>query len=154
MLQWTFMPISVAFWQGLHLLASSDPALKRGAVQIVVLLTGFCVKPEQIIGKWELPKCVSQLLINQTRKDLGVRHGSNLGMLHLKHHMEEVKVSHAQEAPHPDRRRKRSFFLKSEKGETKPQFKTESLCSPPPLSKHEAILKSTPLINKQCLYAY
>lgn len=85
------MPISVAFWQGLHLLASSDPALKRGAVQIVVLLTGFCVKPEQIIGKRELPKCVSQLLINQTRKDLSggsrVHHGSNLGMLHLKHHI-------------------------------------------------------------------
>lgn len=152
------MPISVAFWQGLHLLASSDPALKRGAVQIVVLLTRFCVKPEQIIGKWELPKCVSQLLINPTRKDLGgwsrVRHGSNLGMLHLKCHMEEVKVSHPQEAQHPDRRCKRSFFLKSAKGETKPQFKTESLGSPPPLSKHEAILKSTPLINKQCLYAY
>jgi hypothetical protein len=45
------MPISVVLWQGLPVLAFSDPALKRGAVQIVVLLTGFCVKPEEIIGE-------------------------------------------------------------------------------------------------------
>lgn len=39
------------FWQGLHLLAFSALALKRGAFQIVVLLTGFCVKREKTIGK-------------------------------------------------------------------------------------------------------
>lgn len=73
------------------------PSTKRGTVQIVVLLTGFCVKLEKIIGKWKLPKCVSQLLINQARKDLSdsscVRHHSNLGMLYFKYCIKEIKVS-------------------------------------------------------------
>lgn len=151
------MPISVVFWQGLHLLAFSDPALKRGAVQIVVLLTGFCVKRGKIIGKWKLPKRVSQLLINQTRKDPSgrshVHPGSNLGTLPFKYCIKEIEVNLRKCSTQIEG--KYNFFLILWKARPKKHNLILNLCILPSCyRKHKAILKSISLINKQCLHSY
>lgn len=151
------MPISVVFWQGLHLLAFSDPALKRGAVQIVVLLTGFCVKRGKIIGEWKLPKRVSQLLINQTRKDLSgrshVHPGSNLGMLPFKYCIKEIEVS-LRKCSTQIEDTNIFFFSFCEKRDRNRNLILNLCILPSCYRKHKAILKSISLINKQCLYSY